>query len=71
MCWDLADAAARERHRIYCHLLMKLIVRFWNGNKHGPQGSYPLRAQQRIRRNCRKRYRAIALIWRVAPMGFE
>jgi tRNA(Arg) A34 adenosine deaminase TadA len=44
---DLADAAARERHRIYCHLLMKLIVRFWNGNKHGPQGSYPLRAQQR------------------------
>ena len=44
---DLADAAARERHRLYCHLLMKLIVRFWNGNKHGPRGSYPLRAQQR------------------------
>jgi tRNA(Arg) A34 adenosine deaminase TadA len=44
---DLADAAARERHRIYCHLLMKLIARFWNGNKHGPFGIYPLRAQQR------------------------
>lgn len=44
---DLADAAARERHRIYCYLLMKLIVRFWNGNKHGPLGTYPLRAQQR------------------------
>jgi tRNA(Arg) A34 adenosine deaminase TadA len=37
----------RERHRIYCHLLMKLIVRFWNGNKRGPHGVYPLRAQQK------------------------
>jgi hypothetical protein len=44
---DLADAAARERHRIYCHLLMKLIARFWNGNKRGPLGTYPLRAQQK------------------------
>lgn len=44
---DLADAAACERHRIYCHLLMKLIARFWNGNKRGPLGTYPLRAQQR------------------------
>jgi tRNA(Arg) A34 adenosine deaminase TadA len=43
----LADASARERHRIYCFLLMKLIHRFWNGNKHGPLGNYPLRAQQR------------------------
>ena len=44
---DLADAAARERHRIYCYLLMKLIARFWNGNKRGPLGTYPLRAQQK------------------------
>jgi tRNA(Arg) A34 adenosine deaminase TadA len=43
---ELADDAVKERHRIYCHLLMKLIVRFWNGNKRGPIGTYPLRAQQ-------------------------
>ena len=44
---ELADPGMRERHRIYCHLLMKLIVRFWNGNKRGPHGVYPLRAQQK------------------------
>lgn len=44
---DLNDPAGRERHRIYCYLLMKLIHRFWNGNKRGPLGSYPLRAQQK------------------------
>jgi len=44
---ELSDAAARERHRIYCYLLMKLIYRFWNGNKRGPLGNYPLRAEQR------------------------
>jgi tRNA(Arg) A34 adenosine deaminase TadA len=43
---ELADDAVKERHRIYCHLLMKLIVRFWNGNKRGPVGSYPLRERQ-------------------------
>src|SRR5512139_3323150 len=32
---ELADEAVKERHRIYCHLLMKLIHRFWNGNKRG------------------------------------
>jgi len=36
----------RERHRIYCYLLMKLIYRFWNGNKRGPFGTYPQRAKQ-------------------------
>ena len=36
----------RERHRIYCYLLMKLIYRFWNGNKRGPFGTYPQRARQ-------------------------
>src|SRR5205823_5088689 len=30
---ELGNEAVRERHRIYCHLLMKLMVRFWNGNK--------------------------------------
>jgi tRNA(Arg) A34 adenosine deaminase TadA len=43
---DLADPAGCERHRIYCYLLMKLITRFWNGNKRGPLGKYPLRAAQ-------------------------
>jgi tRNA(Arg) A34 adenosine deaminase TadA len=43
---ELADEAMKERHRIYCHLLMKLIHRFWNGNKFGPFGKYPLREKQ-------------------------
>jgi tRNA(Arg) A34 adenosine deaminase TadA len=43
---DLAEPAGRERHRIYCYLLMKLIHRFWNGNKRGPLGRYPLRPLQ-------------------------
>ena len=43
---ELANEAVKERHRIYCHLLMKLMVRFWNGNKRGPLGSYPRRAKQ-------------------------
>ncbi len=43
---ELQQEAVKERHRIYCHLLMKLMVRFWNGNKRGPFGSYPLRAAQ-------------------------
>ena len=43
---ELQQDAVKERHRIYCHLLMKLITRFWNGNKRGPLGSYPLRAEQ-------------------------
>jgi tRNA(Arg) A34 adenosine deaminase TadA len=43
---DLSDSAGRERHRIYCYLLMKLIRLFWNGNKRGPLGRYPQRAQQ-------------------------
>jgi len=43
---ELANEAVRERHQIYCHLLMKLMVRFWNGNKRGPLGSYPRRVKQ-------------------------
>ena len=43
---ELATEAGKERHKIYCYLLMKLIVRFWNGNKRGPLGSYPWRAKQ-------------------------
>jgi tRNA(Arg) A34 adenosine deaminase TadA len=42
----LAQEEVKERHRIYCYLLMKLIYRFWNGNKHGPLGTYPHRAAQ-------------------------
>jgi tRNA(Arg) A34 adenosine deaminase TadA len=37
----------KERHRIYCLLLMKLVQRFWNGNKLGPIGEYPQRKGQR------------------------
>jgi tRNA(Arg) A34 adenosine deaminase TadA len=44
---ELNTPEARERHRIYCYLLMKLIHRFWNGNKRGPLGRYPLRKDQR------------------------
>jgi tRNA(Arg) A34 adenosine deaminase TadA len=43
---ELKDPAMRERHQIYCYLLMKLIVRFWNGNKNGPVGIYPQREAQ-------------------------
>jgi tRNA(Arg) A34 adenosine deaminase TadA len=43
---DLTYSAGRERHRIYCYLLMKLIARYWNGNKRGPLGRYPQRADQ-------------------------
>lgn len=37
----------QERQRIYCLLLMSLISYFWNGNKHGEEGTYPWRAKQR------------------------
>ncbi|MET4175922.1 tRNA(Arg) A34 adenosine deaminase TadA [Bradyrhizobium sp. LA6.1] len=43
---ELGDPAMRDRHKIFCYLLMKLIVRFWNGNKKGPLGTYPLRQAQ-------------------------
>jgi tRNA(Arg) A34 adenosine deaminase TadA len=43
---ELSEEGMRERHLIFCYLLMKLIHRFWNGNKHGPLGSYPLRTKQ-------------------------
>ena len=43
---ELEHESVKERHRIYCYLLMKLIHRFWNGNKHGPFGNYPQRAKQ-------------------------
>jgi tRNA(Arg) A34 adenosine deaminase TadA len=44
---ELASEPIKERHRIYCLLLMKLILRFWNGNKHGPIGIYPQREGQK------------------------
>jgi tRNA(Arg) A34 adenosine deaminase TadA len=43
---ELSHEWVRERHRIFCYLLMKLIYRFWNGNKRGPLGSYPWRTKQ-------------------------
>src|ERR1700730_10338803 len=45
---DLNTEVGRERHRIYCFLLMKLIRRFWNGNKRGPLGEYPRRKKQEL-----------------------
>lgn len=43
---ELNEPAVRERHQIYSYLLMKLIHRFWNGNKNGPLGTYPQRSAQ-------------------------
>jgi tRNA(Arg) A34 adenosine deaminase TadA len=43
---ELNHPAVQERHRIYSYLLMKLIHRFWNGNKNGPVGTYPQRTKQ-------------------------
>jgi len=54
---ELGEEPARERHRIYSYLLMKLITRFWNGNKRGPLGTYPLRAQQKDVAQTPPRYR--------------
>jgi tRNA(Arg) A34 adenosine deaminase TadA len=45
---ELRNPAAQERHRIYCYLLMKLILRFWNGNKSGPLGVYPQRDRRQL-----------------------
>jgi tRNA(Arg) A34 adenosine deaminase TadA len=54
---ELASEAVRERHQIYSFLLMKLIHRFWNGNKHGPLGDYPRRVRQREAQNPTNRFR--------------
>ena len=35
---ELSNESVKERHRIYCFLLMALMQRFWNGNKRGPMG---------------------------------
>jgi tRNA(Arg) A34 adenosine deaminase TadA len=43
---ELDRPEVQERHTIYCYLLMKLIQRFWNGNKNGPNGIYPDRRAQ-------------------------
>ena len=43
---ELERPESQERHRIYSYLLMKLIHRFWNGNKNGAIGSYPQRSGQ-------------------------
>jgi tRNA(Arg) A34 adenosine deaminase TadA len=44
---ELSKPPVMERHQIYCLLLMKLIHRFWNGNKFGPIGTYPFREAQK------------------------
>jgi tRNA(Arg) A34 adenosine deaminase TadA len=44
---DLSNQVVMERHQIYCLLLMKLMHRFWNGNKFGPVGTYPTREAQK------------------------
>ena len=45
---ELSNESVKERHRIYCSLLMALIQRFWNGNKRGPRGVYPYRVDQKV-----------------------
>jgi tRNA(Arg) A34 adenosine deaminase TadA len=44
---DLSRPEMMERHQIYCLLLMKLMHRFWNGNKFGPMGTYAHRDAQK------------------------
>jgi tRNA(Arg) A34 adenosine deaminase TadA len=53
---ELNNPAIRERHQIYSYLLMKLIHRFWNGNKNGPVGTYPQRTAQ-LEKGRTDRYR--------------
>jgi tRNA(Arg) A34 adenosine deaminase TadA len=54
---ELRAESVKERHRIYCILLMKVIERFWNGNKRGPFGDYPRRVKQLEAREPTARYR--------------
>ena len=35
-----------ERHTIFSLLVMALVYRYWNGNKRGPDGTYPWRKNQ-------------------------
>ena len=39
------DKSQKERHRIYCLLLMSLVDFYWNPLKRGRQGKYPLNDQ--------------------------
>jgi tRNA(Arg) A34 adenosine deaminase TadA len=39
-----------ERHQIFTLLVMALVHRYWNGNKYGAVGDYPLRPNQRLDR---------------------
>lgn len=36
------DEGAKERHRLYSMLLMSITKHYWNGNKKGREGDYPL-----------------------------
>lgn len=41
-------AVELERHQIFMLLVMALVHRYWNGNKHGAVGDYPWRERQRL-----------------------
>jgi tRNA(Arg) A34 adenosine deaminase TadA len=43
---ELSDEQ-KERHLIYCYLLMALVAHYWNGNKRGRLGTYPWREGQK------------------------
>lgn len=43
------EATEIERHTLYCGLLSKLIVHYWNGNKRGKEGKYPWRSAQLLK----------------------
>ena len=36
----------KERHQIYCRLVMALVAAYWNGNSRGRGGKYPWRRKQ-------------------------
>lgn len=36
------DEGTKERHRLYSLLLMSITKHYWNGNKEGREGTYPL-----------------------------
>jgi tRNA(Arg) A34 adenosine deaminase TadA len=36
------EEGQKERHRLYCYLLMAITKHYWNGKKYGNNGEYPL-----------------------------
>ena len=45
--FDMLSQAEQDRHRPFLYLLMRIVRRFWNGNRFGVNGDYPYRSKQR------------------------